>query len=167
MLQSLGTTYVSVQLSTQYRSASWSSAETSWVPVCVHCLLSWHWAQQLKRAWLHPLCTFPSSIYRHWWDPAKPPLLQAVGCTALSVSSHWRGAPGPSSFSLQHTQDSLTLGDQHCTQQSSYGLIFLNLLATFFLRQPRTTSRLHHNPCSEELFLVFKKAVLIFCCLIQ
>lgn len=87
MLQSLGTTYVSVQLSTQYRSASWCSAETSWFPVCVHCLLSWHWAQQLKRAWLHPLCTFPSSIYRHWWDPAKPPLLQAVGCTALCLFS--------------------------------------------------------------------------------
>ena len=32
------------------------------------CLWSWHWAP-LKRAWLHPICTFPSSICTHWWDP--------------------------------------------------------------------------------------------------
>jgi len=98
MLQSAETTCVSVQPSMQYRSASWCSAETSCVPVCAHCLLSWHWAQ-LKRVWLHPLRTFPASIYSHRWDPAKPPLLQAVGCTALSASPYWRGAPGPSSFS--------------------------------------------------------------------
>ena len=41
-----------------------------------HCLLSWHWAL-LKRAWLCPLCTFPSGIYIHCGDLPVPPLFQA------------------------------------------------------------------------------------------
>lgn len=42
------------------------------VPVCAHCLFSWHWAP-LGRAGLHLHCTLPSGIYRHW-DPPKPHL---------------------------------------------------------------------------------------------
>ena len=43
-------------------------------PACAHCLLFWLWAP-LNRAW--PLGTLPSDIYRHWWDPPEPHLLQA------------------------------------------------------------------------------------------
>jgi len=33
-----------LQSHTQHRSAAWCSGGTSCVPVCAHCLLSWHWA---------------------------------------------------------------------------------------------------------------------------
>lgn len=39
----------------------------SCVPLCIYCLSSWN-KEPLKRAWLHPLCTFSSATYRHWWD---------------------------------------------------------------------------------------------------
>lgn len=39
----------------------------SCVPLCIYCLSSWN-TEPLKRAWLHPLCTFSSATYRHWWD---------------------------------------------------------------------------------------------------
>lgn len=40
-------------------TAAWCSEGTFCVPVCAHCLLSWHWAPP-RRAWLH-LCTPISS----------------------------------------------------------------------------------------------------------
>lgn len=52
---------------TQHICASWWSEWTSCAPVCVHGLLSSCWAPQ-NRAWLCPLCTLYSGIYRHWRD---------------------------------------------------------------------------------------------------
>lgn len=52
---------------TQYRCSSWCSNRISCVPVCGHCLLSWHWIP-LKRTQFHPHGTLPSGIYRRWWD---------------------------------------------------------------------------------------------------
>lgn len=54
-------------ITAQWRSASRCSDRTSHIPVCAHCLLTWHW-EPMKRAWLHLLCMLPSGMYRHWWD---------------------------------------------------------------------------------------------------
>lgn len=40
------------------------SEGTSFVSICSHCFLSWHWAS-MKRTLGHSLCTFPSCIYRY------------------------------------------------------------------------------------------------------
>ena len=47
------------------QKCSWYSGATSCVPVCAHCLPSWHWAP-LTEAWFSPFCTLPSCIYGHW-----------------------------------------------------------------------------------------------------
>lgn len=42
----------------------------------------------LKRAWFSPLCTFPSRIYRHWWDPPSGFLFHTLSNPgSLSFSS--------------------------------------------------------------------------------
>lgn len=70
---------------------SWSSEEIC-VSVCAHCLWPCHWTP------VHSLCTLPSSIYTHWWDPSEPSFLQmnspiSPKCTSIpftiSVSLCW------------------------------------------------------------------------------
>jgi len=75
-------------------SVTWCLGGTSCVSVCAHCLLSCHWAP-LKRVCLHPLCTLPSGICVHWWDPLWA--FSSSGWTAptLSAFPNMRGAPGP------------------------------------------------------------------------
>jgi len=70
----------------QHSSASWCSNGTSCVPVCAHCLLSWHWAS-LQRVSLHSLRTHPSGIYRHWWDPLSLIFYRLSSPSFLSLSS--------------------------------------------------------------------------------
>lgn len=49
---------------TQHISASWSLDGIPCVPICAHCLLSWHWIP-LKRTWLEPLGALYAGIYIH------------------------------------------------------------------------------------------------------
>lgn len=64
---------------------------TSCAPVCVHGLLSWHWAP-LNRAWL---CLLNISHLRSLRAPSSP----CWTGPALNSSSHRRGAPGPAASS--------------------------------------------------------------------
>lgn len=52
--------FASAQFSTQCGNGSWCLGRTSWVPFCLHCFLSWHWAP-LKRTKLKQLIFF---LYR-------------------------------------------------------------------------------------------------------
>lgn len=61
----------------QWERVSLGSEGTSCVSGCVHCLWVCH-QQPLKRAWLNPLCTFPSGIHTHWWD-SEPSTVQDKG----------------------------------------------------------------------------------------
>ena len=79
------------------QKCSWCSEGTSCVPVCAHCLLSWHWAP-LKRPWFfkHPIMfknIIPPNIIK-----VTPMLLHAEQ-PQLSTSHHRRASPGALSYS--------------------------------------------------------------------
>jgi len=66
------------------------SGETSCVPVCAHCPCT-----PRKRAWPHPLDSYPVDIYKQWWNP--PSVFSSPGWTVpdLSAFCHVGNAPGP------------------------------------------------------------------------
>ena len=59
----------------QHRSAAWCSNSISYVSVCAHCFLSWHWVL-LKRAQFCALCTLPSGIRMCGRDQPETSFLQ-------------------------------------------------------------------------------------------
>lgn len=113
------------------------------VSVCAHSLWSSHWPP-VEWAWLCPLCTLPSGIYTHWWDPSGPSLLlnshSSEHFLTGEMHRYLHHLHGPSLKSL------LYWGVQDWTQHSRSGLtsaeqigriISFNLLATPLLMQPR------------------------------
>lgn len=51
-----------------------------YMPRCMYCLLSWHWAS-LEKDWFFPLCIFSlGNVYRCSWDSSELSLLWSNKC---------------------------------------------------------------------------------------
>jgi len=84
------------------QKCSWCSEGTSCVPVCAHCLLSWHRAPP-RRAWLCPLCRFlyvlrslrkPSLLQAEWAQPSDPPHGRDASAPLWSYTGPFPVCPG-------------------------------------------------------------------------
>lgn len=82
-LQPLWVACASALFPLQWKTVSWCSNNTSFVPVCAQYFLSWHWAL-LKSTFLHLSFMYPYILMR---DPPQPSVLYAI---SLSLSSKER-----------------------------------------------------------------------------
>lgn len=82
-LQPLWVACASALFPLQWKTVSWCSNNTSFVPVCAQYFLSWHWAL-LKSTFLHLRFMYPYILMR---DPPQPSVLYAI---SLSFSSKER-----------------------------------------------------------------------------
>lgn len=82
-LQPLWVACASALFPLQWKTVSWCSNNTSFVPVCAQYFLSWHWAL-LKSTFLHLRFMYLYILMR---DPPQPSVLYAI---SLSLSSKER-----------------------------------------------------------------------------
>lgn len=82
-LQPLWVACASALFPLQWKTVSWCSNNTSFVPVCAQYFLSWYWAL-LKSTFLHLSFMYPYILMR---DPPQPSVLYAI---SLSFSSKER-----------------------------------------------------------------------------
>lgn len=109
---------------------SWCSEEISCVSVCAHCLWLCRWTP------VHSLCTLPSGIYTHWWDPSEPSFLQReqsqlsqICSSTFTISAALCWTPSSSFISLLYWET------QNRTQEKKVEYSFLTMISSAGIRQ--------------------------------